>query len=422
MKRYTSCYLASLAMALVLAHPARANLDPDGALTLNQALDLALAHNPELAAAEQGALAAEGNARQAGACQNPELEIEAEEFGGSETRKGFDSAQMTARISQPIELGGKISGRKALSRTEAHRAALEAEAMRLEVRNRTKQAFVEVLRAQAQVALAREALTLAEDVRRIAAERVKAGKVSELEETKAGVEALSAGLAFDQARRDLDLARLLLAANWNSGKPLFTEAAGSLENLPPSASLDQLMEALDESPEMARWVSGREAGKEALALAKAQRIPDVSVSAGIRRFEEDGSHAAVASIALPLPLFDRNTGGIQAAQHQATRADHEHEAARLRAATRLAETHAQLENSRTLALAIRESLLPAAQKSFEASQAGYRQGKSALLDVLDAQRTLNEARAGQGAALAAFHKAAAELEALTGQPFETLQP
>ena len=49
----------------------------------------------------------------------------------------------------------------------------------------TKKAFVEVLLSQGQLALAESLVTVAEDVRRAAAERVKAGKVPLLEETKA---------------------------------------------------------------------------------------------------------------------------------------------------------------------------------------------------------------------------------------------
>ena len=395
--------------------------DLEHALTLTQALELAAKFSSDLAASAQDVLAAEGHARQAGAWPNPELEIETEEFGGADTREGFDAAETTVRITQPIELGGKRSRRQALARAEVRLAGWDYEAARLNVLTQTKQAFVDILAAQEKVNLAEAALRLAEDVRRVAAERVKAGKVPELEETKAVVEVSSAGIAFNRAKRELEVARKLLAANWGSETPRFAAAVGSLDAVKDLGPRSVLEAAVDQSPEVVRWNDELAATKEALALAKAQRIPDVAVSAGISRFEEDSTHAAVAGLSLPLPLFDHNEGGIAAARHQALRAEQKQHAARVRAATALAEAHGRFESARTEAVAIREELLPAAQKAFAAAQTGYRQGKFGFLEVLDAQRTLNEAKATQLDALAAYHKAAAELERITGMPLNTIQ-
>ncbi len=395
--------------------------EPAGPLSLREALALAVRLNPGLAASAHDILAAEGNARQAGVLPNPELEIEAEDFGGTDSRKGYDGATTTAGISQQIELGGKRSKRQAVARAEARLTGWDYESARLDVLTRTKQAFVDVLAAQGQVALAEASLSLAEDVRKSVAERVKAGKVPELEETKAAVEVSSAGIALERAKRKLDVARKLLVANWGSATPRFANAVGSLEDVREVGSLDSLAAAVDRSPEVARWSDARLAAAESLRLAKAQRIPDITVNVGARRFEEDGTHAAVAGIALPLPLFDRNTGGIAAAQHAVMAAEQKERAARLMAATSFAEIHGRLEAARSEAIAIRDGLLPAAQKAFEAAQTGYREGKYGHLEVLDAQRTLNEARSRYLEVLADYHKATADLERLTGTPLSTIQ-
>ena len=51
---------------------------------------------------------------------------------------------------------------------------------------------------------------------------------------------------------------------------------------------------------------------------------------------------------------------------------------------------------------------------------GYRQGKFSLLDVLDAQRTLFEAKGQYIEALATYHKAVAEAERLLGGELTTV--
>lgn len=392
-----------------------------GPLTLREALALAVRLNPGLAASAHDVLAAEGNARQAGVLPNPEFGIEAEDFGGSDSRKGYDSATITAGISQQIELGGKRSKRQAVARAEARLTGWEYEAARLDVLTRTKQAFVDVLAAQGQLALAEVSLTLAEDVRKSAAERVMAGKVPELEVTKAAVEVSSAGIARDRAKRELEVARKLLVANWGSATPRFVNAAGSLEDVGVAGSLDSLAAAVDRAPEVARWTDARLAAEESFRLAKAQRVPDMTVNVGARRFEEDGTHAAVAGVVLPLPLFNRNAGGIAAAQHSVAAVEQKERAARLLATTGLADILGRLDTARSEALAIREGLLPAAQKAFDAAQTGYREGKYGHLEVLDARRTLNEARTRYLEALAGYHKAAADMERLTGTPLNTIQ-
>ena len=395
--------------------------EPEGVLSIRRALELAVMHSPELMGSSYGVRAAEGNAQQAGAWQNPTFELNAEEFGGSGTRKGYNGAQTTALLSQTVELGGKRSKRRAVAESEARLAGWDYEAKRLDVLILTKKAYVDVLLAQGQLALAESLLTVADDVRIAAAKRVQAGKVPPLEETKAGVEVASARITRDRAKRELDTARIRLAATWGGTMPVFKEVGGNLDAIKDVPSVKALSAALDNTPEVARWNDEVALSRRSLAVAKSARIPDVSISAGISRFEEDGSNAGVAGLSLPLPLFNRNAGGILSASHQATRADYEQRAARLRATTDLVEAHNKLAMARAEALTTKEELLPGAQQAFDAAQTGYLDGKFGYLEVLDTQRTLSEAKSRYLDVLAAYHKAAADVERLTGNPLNTIQ-
>jgi cobalt-zinc-cadmium efflux system outer membrane protein len=374
-----------------------------------------------LAASAHGVRAAAGNAAQAGAWQNPELEIEAEEFGGSGTRKGYDAAQTTARLRQSVELGGKRGKRQSVALSEARVAGWEYEAARLTVLASAKRAFVNVLQAQSHLGSAESLLALAEDVHKAAKQRVAAGKVSLLEETKAGVEVARARIARDRTRREMDTARQRLCASWGGTRFTFTEVRGDLDAVGDVPSLETLSGFVDETPDVARWSEEVDRGKASLALAKAARIPDLDVIAGVGRFEDDGGQAGIVGLSLPLPVFNRNAGGILAATHQAARADYERRAARLRAMTTLAEAYSRLETSRAEALTTKAELLPGAQQAFDAAQTGYREGKFGSLEVLDTLRTLREARARYLDVLAAYHTAAADVEQLLGIPLDTIQ-
>ncbi len=403
------------------ATQAQLQYEPEGVLSLGQALELALMHSPELAALSNGVLAAEGKARQASVLPNPELELEAGEFGGSGARKGYEGAETAVRLTQSLELGGKRGKRHRVALSESRLAGWDYEAKRLEVLALTKQAFVDVLLAQGQLALAESQLVIAEDMRKAAAERVKSGKVPPLEETKAGVEVATARIARDRAKRELDMARKLLAAFWGGSEPVFTEAGGDMDTVADVPPLERLSVLLADRPEVARWNEEVAKARGSLVLAKAMRIPDIGVSAGISRFEEDGTYAGVAGISLPLPLFDRNSGGIVAAKHQASRAECEQRAARVRTTAALVEAYSRLETARTEALATKAELLPGAQEAFDTAQTGYREGKYGHLEVLDTQRTLNEAKTRYLDVLAAYHKAAADVERLIGTPLNTIQ-
>jgi cobalt-zinc-cadmium efflux system outer membrane protein len=383
-------------------------------LTLQMVLELTDMHNPELAASSCGVQMAEAQARQAGTLPNPDIEIEAEDFGGSESHSGYDTAQTTIRLSQTIELSGKRGKRRNTSQSEAKLARCELEAKRLEVLAQAKKAFIDVVVAQEQLALANSSLTLADAVLKAVNNRVAAGTVSSLEEIKAGVEVSSARISRDKARRDLETARRLLVSSWGGTTQQFSVAEGSWLEITPEPVPATLSTNLESSPAVARWTEQRQLSQQSLILAKSARIPDLTVSAGIRQYEEDGTHAGVASLSIPLPLFNRNTGGILAATHEANRAEYGQQAARLRAETEVTEAYNRLLTAREEAIAIKETLLPGAQQAFESTRTGYEAGKFGYLEVLDAQRTLTEAKSRYVNVLSDYHKAAADVEQLTG--------
>ncbi len=400
---------------------ARSPKEPDAVLTLHQALELALARSPDLSAAAHGVQAMEAEMRQAGAWPNPELAIDAEEFGGADERQGYNAAKTTVWLSQTVELGDQRGRRRRVALWEARRIGWDYEATRLNVLTLTKKAFVDVLVAQEQLALAEFMLAMAEAVRAAAEERVRAGKVPPLEETRAGIEVANARIARDRAQRDLETARKRLATSWGESRPGFKEVGGDLGAIIEVPPLEELAAFLDETPGVAQWAEEEAASKELLALAKAERLPDLDISAGISRFQEDGTYAGNAGLALPLPLFDRNTGGILAAQHRATRTEYERRAARLRVMTDLEEAYSRLATARAEALTIRAELLPGAQQAFDAARVGYREGKYGYLDVLDTQQTLGQVKARYLDVLGAYQQAAADVERVTGIPLNTIQ-
>lgn len=401
---------------------AREIVEPTGDLRLDQAQALALRQNPALAAFAWEVRAGEARTLQAGLAPNPEISVEFENFAGSHGFKGVDGSEVTFALSQVIELAGKRQKRARAAALARDLSAWDYEAARLDVLTQVAQAFVEVLSAQERLTVDAELVRLAEQVLQAATARVKAGKVSPIEATRARVALSTSRIAFERAQRDLTAARERLVTTWGSARPTFAQAVGDLESLKAIPSADALAQHVEQNPDVVRWATAMAQRQAAVTLEEANRIPDPSLGGGFRYMNESKDQALLFEVSMPLPVFDRNQGNLLEARHQLSRAAEERRAAAVSVRAALVETYAELSTAFTEASTLRDAVLPGAQQAFDAAREGYRQGKFQFLDVLDAQRTLFEVRGQYIEALATYHQAVAALERLIGAPLGTLTP
>lgn len=388
-------------------------VEPEGPLSLEQALALVTARHPELEMGRLDMAAAVGRKQQTGLWLNPTLAAEAEDFGGTGERTGTAVTQYTLQIEQPLELGGKRSRRVQVAESELRLTALDLAAKRLDVLAETQRRFATLLTAQARVQLEGEFLALTEEFCRAAQLRVRAGRVSPLEESRAQIELARQRVAQQQAAGVLATARGQLAALWNSAAPRFTAVTGELTVLPDLPALEKLQAALPHNPDLARWATEVEQRRAALALARAERVPNINAAAGVRWYSDNSDHAFVAGISLPLPVFGRNQGAVRAAGALLAKAELGQRTAEVRARTALAVAYQTLASVQTKTLALKNEVLPRAEHVLKATHAGYSQGKFSYLDVLEAQRTFSETKATYIDALADCQQASIEIQRLT---------
>jgi len=414
-------YLLPLFVAVLFSHPVIAQtLDPslgarsaEGApvagvsLTLDEALSRAINANPSLRAAAHEVRAVDATVLQAKARPNPELQGLVEDLR-NETRI------TTVQINQPIELGGKRGARIAAAEKNRSAAALALDAQRAEIRADVVTAFADVLAAQEGVRLAEATTDLAQRATHVAARRVLAGRVSPVEETRARVAEANVRMEAATAGYELAAARKRLAGLWGAAAPDFAQVQGNLESLPPLPPLADLNQQLETSPALLRARLEIERRSALTQVERSLRTPDVTVSLGARRNNELGLNQAVIGASLPLPLFNRNQGNILEAERRTDKAREELVAATVQAANALAQAHSRLDVARQSVNALREQILPGAQSAYDAATRGFELGKFSFLEVLDAQRTLFQARAQYQRALADAYRAAAEIERVLG--------
>lgn len=405
-----------------VSSPSDPPTDPTGLLTLEAALALTMQQNPELRAGVWGERASEGNLLQAGLLPNPELEIEAEEFGGTGELEEFEAVEVSFGISQLIELGGKRSRRESVAGLERDVAGWELEMLRLELWRDTATEFVAVLAQQRRLELAQLTLELSREVLENVSERVAAGKVPPLERTRAEVDLATQILSVEQEQSTLNRVRLGLASRWGSNVALFdsldSRGFDSLDVAVPG--LNALAALLPENPELKRWETQIELQRASIDLEEALGVPDLTVGAGLSYFAESDDVGLHAGLSIPLPLFDRNQGAIMAARAELLQAEEQHRASLIRLHRELEDAHLELATRAREVEVLRETLLPAAEKAYQVAQAGYVDGKFAYLEVLDAQRTLFEAQVRAIDAFEGFHSAFVRCEALIGTSLESI--
>jgi cobalt-zinc-cadmium efflux system outer membrane protein len=123
----------------------------------------------------------------------------------------------------------------------------------------------------------------------------------------------------------------------------------------------------------------------------------------------------VVGVTVPLPLFDRNEGRLQAALSRADKAEDDYRATRIRLVGEARQAASQLALARNSAETLKTTILPAAQQAHDAATRGFEAGKFGFLDVLDAQRSLLQARVRYLGVVASAYHAAATLDRLLGR-------
>lgn len=386
---------------------------PLASLTLRDAIERALAASPRIDGAKASADAARGAERQAGAIPNPELAFEVENFEGGGPYRGFASSELTYGLTQEIEVGGKRSARRRSAAAERQAADLVSEATRLDLVRDVTILYVEAVAADQSFELAKELESIARRTLDNVTERVNAAREPLVQQSKAEVAATTSAIARQRAANAREARRQALARSW--GDSAFSEPLSSDDFFkhPAPEPLDAYYGRLQASPDLARFNSLRAAREADLRLARAQIVPNPTLSFGVRQFRETDRSALIAGVSLPFPVFNRNGGEIARSRAEVRRADSELMQEERDLAGQLSDAWSRWQSAANEATSLAEEILPQADKAFRLTLDGYRAGRFQFLEVLDAQRTLFEARGQQVNALTELHSARAQVERLT---------
>ncbi len=388
-------------------------------IALGDAVSRAIENNPHIRAAFMEIEARHAESAQASYKPNPELSLDVENFLGSKSKSGFGAAEETLQISQTIELGDKRLKRLRAANLEASVAGWDYEVARLAVAAKAADYFIDVLASQERIEVLDDFIATAVKTKNAVEAQVTGGKAAPIDVDRAKVV-----LARVTAQRDLETARNLasrrsLSSLWGlSESILFKRAAGKLASARTVPDLAAVTAKINANPSIARWSD--EIGKRyaMLDVERSKVIPDVKVGFGTRTFNDDGSAALVASVSVPLQVFDRNNGNTAAAERRVARSQFEEEAARRDLTSSLIEVLGTMSVAAAQIRSLEANVLPSARSAHELTRSGYNEGKFDVLHLLDTQRILLETQFEAVNARADFTKAKVRLDMLTGDGTE----
>ena len=404
----------ALLCAAATAAPVSAQT-PTVITSLSDALRIGEDNAARLRAADAGFASAGGALIQAGTRPNPELFVDAENFAGSKSYSGTQSLEWTAGLSQQIEIGGKRAAR--LSEAQAglaqagHQRDLEALGFRVDI----ARAYIRALASARRVELADRQKENAATIASAVEARVEAGKEAAIQTQRIDILRTTAAIAAQKARGAYQASLAELAALLNRPPDSLRLQAGWLDQVGEMPDVAPDLESLAMNPKYALISAAIRRAQASVAVATSAAVPDPTLRAGFRRYNDNDSSALVVGLSVPIPVFDRNRGAILEAQQLLIRAEAEQEAARL-------EILGDLAKSRTAALTayqqvqtLKSTVEPAANRALSAARDGYQTGKFDFLNLLDAQRTRFEIEEQLAGALEDYHLARIALTSLVGR-------
>lgn len=391
-------------------------------LSFAEALLLARQKNPELQAAREKMAAMGGQVRQARLLPNPALEIEVEEFAHSEGSGAFSQAKETLSIGQLILLGGKRKKEVTYASEQEKLAQWDFQTKQLEVLHDTAVRFMELLAANNELAVAREAHDVATQVHETITALVEAGETSPIEESRTRVLLANSRIELEQVEHEQRQARVRLAAMWGADHFDFEIIEGSLAEISEVPSLKEFLETIEQNPNLARWVDEIGARRAWLEWEEAKAWPDLTVKGGVQKFEATDSTAFLASVSIPLPFWNRNQGNIETAQARINEAQAKMVSQRVNIKSRLKAAYEALQQRHGEVRTLSQEALPNAQTAFELTREAYQEGKFGLIDVLDTRRALFDVQRQLNRARMGYHRARIAVETLIGGPIQTTAP
>ena len=401
---------AGLAALVLLLHTSGVAAQQTS-LTLQQAIRMAQ-NSPTAHMAASQVDAMHGQLRQAGMRPNPRLYLQSEDLRPWSSDYTFSQqTEDYGYISQDFELDGKRNNRIQVAGARLGETEAQREMQMLQLDGRVASAYWQAEVAARTVHLLQQDLGAVDQMLQYQKDRVAAGAMRGVDLLRMQIERDRLAMALSSACSQAAVARLHLAAEIGSPLAPGIELTDSIElvNKVPEVPLATV---LQQRPDVEAARQAVAAAESDVKLQKSAGVPDLEVLGGYKRNNADNT--LYAGIQIPLPVFDRNQGGVEQAQAGVHLAQDQLEKtafmARDEVAAAAANYQQQLETVQTTLPDERQR----ARQNLDIMRDAYKSGGSDLLRYLDAERTEIDVEVSALRTLAEFHMSAIQLQLAYG--------
>lgn len=329
---------------------------------------------------------------------------------------GFETA-----LGWTLELGGKRKARIALAQSERELVRYMVQDFYRHLRADATLSFLSAIHNRFQY---RVRLASYQSMRQIALSdsiRYRLGAITEMDARQSQLEAGT--MLNDVFQTEADWKSSLAALHLLIAKPVSADTLllpeGDFSRFERNFNLNELIiTAQNNRADLMAALQQKDVGEKMLRLAKANRIIDLGLAAGI------GYTSYVTNVIAPTPSFTVVSGGIsvplrfsnkfagelKAAKAVQAQADLLYEQAELQIANEVTQAYFQYEAAKKQVRQFNTGLLAEAQAVLNGKIYSYQRGETNLLEVLNAQRTYNEVQQNYYNALFQLAATLVELE------------
>jgi outer membrane protein TolC len=386
--------------------------------TVDAMVQHALVHNPDLVA--ERARVAEQLARVSVVARRPDPELKYEQWGVPLVRPYAlgEADTLMVGVRQSFPAPGSLDAQERAARAEVEQAVLTLRARQLDVARQVESTCYQYLLAEREQAIHLEHAELTQRLVDQARSSFRVGATTEHDVLRVAVEIHR--LHRDVAR--LDQRRLTAVALLNTlmGRPPATALTPSVELAAteidlPLAQLEAL--ARTDRPEVRAAVRGVARGTASVEAARAAATwPTFMVGLDymyMPYMHERHSYGAMVSVSLPW-FGSRRRDQTTASERGVTADRHAVTAATTTVHYEVTAAFAGYQAARSSYLITSRDLVPAAQRSLEAAQAGFAGGRGNTAVLLDALRAVLDIRLEEIRALVELKQSIIDLERAVG--------
>ncbi len=399
---------ANEAKLRVMQNPAQVQPAQRPAMTLAELEGLALANHPGLGRATAQLRSAQGDWLQSGLPPNPVVGYSGNQMGDLGT-----AGQQGGYVEQEFVTGGKLRLNRAAAAAEVRARDQQLRGMQMRVVNDVRLRFYDVLVAQQSRDLAGRLQFVAEEGARTAEALRKAEEGNRIDLLQAQIEVQNAQItAINAGNRYLSAWRQLAAV---IGMPYLQPQplAGSLQGAVPTLDFNSVVDRLyAESPERAASLAQVVRARWTLQRELAEPTPNINVQTLIQQNQVTDEANISVQATFPLPLWNRNQGGVRRAQADVAAARTNVSRVELDLQQRLAAAFERYSNAQQQVDRYEKSILPAAEESLRLVTAGWQQGEFDYLTRLTSQRTFFQVNLAYLNALGDLRASVIEIEGL----------